>query len=279
MNGTRPGFDADPDERRLVAARHAAESVGAALLRLRAVSVPVREAAGAQLKTPVDLAAEGWVLGYLRGLFAEDAFLCEEAFDDESAAWHAPSAYWTVDALDGTRSYVEGFDGFCVQVGYVQDGLPQMGVVHEPVRGATYWAIAGRGAFVAEPGCSQRCLILSPLDRWPDTPCFVDSTRPQGAVGLLIARLNGRFLECGSIGLKICRVADGTAQVFAKELTFKLWDVVPGAAILSEAGGRLGLWSGAPIPFGTTQISFHNLVAAPSAFFDRAVHLLASGAL
>jgi len=95
----------------------------------------------------------------------------------------------------------------------------------------------------------------------------VDSTYPRGPIGQLLTLNNGQFLECGSIGLKICRVADGEAHVFAKALTFKIWDVAPGQLVLTEAGGRLALWDDSDILYGTQQVYFDDLVAAPKGLF------------
>jgi len=48
-----------------------------------------------------------------------------------------------------------------------------------------------------------------------------------------------RYLECGSIGLKICRVAEGQANIFFKNVVLKDWDLVPPGLIIQEAGGSL----------------------------------------
>ena len=261
---------------RLEAARRATESVGAALLTLRGQRLQGYEGPGGQLKTVVDQAAQGWVLAYLRMLFPEDRFLCEERNEDIARRWDTrPGAYWTIDALDGTRSFVEGFEGFCVQVAYIEHGQVQLGVVHEPVRRVTYWAETGRGAFRDGPGRRRRRLMLKPSNAWPTHPVFVDSRPPHGAVRDLVVEAAGRILECGSIGLKICRVADGTAHVFAKALAFGLWDVAPGDLILGEAGGRLGVWTGDAIPYDAQHVVFHNLLAAPRGLFQRLVKHLA----
>lgn len=268
---------ADRYPARLDAARRAAESAGTALITLRGARILGREAPGGQLKTAVDQAAEGWVVGYLRALFPEDSFLCEELFEQATLKWDAPRAYWTIDALDGTRSFVEGFDGFCVQVAYIQDGQVQLGVVHEPVRQVTYWALAGEGAFVQTSPVSDYRMVLQAARSWPTHPIFVDSTRPTGIVRNMLTQTSGEFLECGSFGLKICRVADGSADLFIKEVTYKLWDVAPGALILHEAGGRLGLWTGETIPFNTKQVYFENLLAAPSGLFELVIEELVRG--
>ena len=99
---------------RIQVAVEAVMSGGAALATLRGAQIQGKEL-DSQLKTAVDLAAEGWVLGLLRGSFPEDRFLAEELYA-ERPEWSVDDRpFWTIDALDGTRSYVEGFPGFCVK--------------------------------------------------------------------------------------------------------------------------------------------------------------------
>ncbi len=244
-------------------------------MALRGRGMEGREAAGGQLKTAADHVSEERVYGCLREQFPSDHFLCEERFEQSGLEWTAPGAFWTIDALDGTRSFVEGYDGFCVQVAYVEGGRVMLGVVHEPVRGVSFWAVRGQGAYwqAGNSGTPGR-LNIRRTTKWPPDPVFADSTRPGGDVGRFMAARNGRFLECGSIGLKIIRVAEGAAHVYAKALTFKLWDVAPGDLILEEAGGRLGLWDGSPIPYGGTRVRFENILAAPEALFQDAAGFL-----
>ena len=63
--------------------------------------------------------------------------------------------------------------------------------------------------------------------------------------------------------MKICRVAEGKAQVLAKPNRYKLWDIAPGHLILAEAGGRLSLWDGSDVPYQTTEVHLPNMLAAP----------------
>ena len=254
---------------RVRAAVAATSSAGAALLALRGTPTSGIEAGRGQLKTPVDHAAEGWVLGYLRTQFAEDVFLSEESFEDASSAWTPSDAFWTVDALDGTRSYVEGFDGFCVQVAFVAHGDVAIAVIHEPVARRTFWAVKGQGAYVNGAG-SYRRLTLSKIGAWPANPRFVDSRLPEGLVGALFTGTGGRLVECGSFGLKFCRVAGGSADVFAKNVTTALWDAAPGCLIVQEAGGIVGRWDGTPIRFASSEVYFDDLLVAPAGLFELA---------
>jgi fructose-1,6-bisphosphatase/inositol monophosphatase family enzyme len=256
---------------RLEAGRHAVLGAGAALLSLRGAALAAVERDYDQLKTAADNAAEGWVVGLLKGTFPGDVFIAEEDVDARRGHWSGrlPARYWTVDALDGTRSFAEGYDGFCVQVAYIEDGRVLLGLVYEPVREMLYWAVRGRGA-VREHRGTVTTLRLERTVTWPHAPVFVDSKPPRGAVGEVMRQVGGTFLECGSIGLKICRVADGTADVFAKALRFKIWDVAPGELILDEAGGCLTDWRGQRPDYAGRELVYQNLIAAADGLIEQA---------
>ena len=57
------------------------------------------------------------------------------------------------------------------------------------------------------------------------------------------------YLESGSLGLKCCLVADGTADLFVKDVIVRDWDIAPAAIMLSEVGGFLSLPDGSEYCF------------------------------
>jgi 3'(2'), 5'-bisphosphate nucleotidase/myo-inositol-1(or 4)-monophosphatase len=256
-----PDLVGSPWAHRLEVALSAVRSAGAALMELRG-TIRGEEAGGGQLKTSTDLAAEGWVLGYLAGSFPDDVFLAEERYEIAGERWPGRERYWTVDALDGTRSYVDGFSGFCVQVAFVDEGEPRIAAIAEPVTGAAYVAAAGFGAWRLVDSEARRLMTAS--SELAIGTRFVDSTLPTGAPGELFHRLGGRFVECGSVGLKICRVVEGAADVYAKRFRYKLWDVAPGELLLREAGGVLSSWNGTRIDYSAAATHFETLLAAPA---------------
>lgn len=264
-----PDLAASPFADRAAAALCAVRGAGAGLVAVRGQTTKGAEV-GDQLKTSIDRAAEGWVLGYLEASFSGDAFLAEERYEVSNGQWTPPDAFWTVDALDGTRSFIDGFDGFCVQVAFLRGGAPVVAAIDEPAFGITWAAVAGHGAFVLRGGEWARVPARA-LSSYPDRPRFIDSTPPQGPVGAVVARRGGVFVEHGSIGAKAVRVASGEADVFAKDLRFKLWDVAPADLVLRETGGRLGTWDGAPIPYTAADVALRRLLAAPEGLFDQVV--------
>ncbi|HEX5062934.1 MAG TPA: inositol monophosphatase family protein [Kofleriaceae bacterium] len=245
---------------RLDVATAAVRAAGAALMQLRG-TIRGEEAAGGQLKTSTDLAAEGWVCGFLEGTFPGELFLAEERFERVGTPWPGASSYWAVDALDGTRSYVDGYDGFCVQVAYIDGGQPRVGVIGEPVTGAVYVAASGAGAWRLDDAGARELRASSAVALVPGLR-FVDSTTPSGPVGAIFQQVKGRFVECGSVGLKICRVAEDAADVYAKQFNYKLWDVAPGEVLLREVGAVLTTYSGETIDYAGARTHFPNLVVA-----------------
>jgi 3'(2'), 5'-bisphosphate nucleotidase len=260
---------AGPWRDRATVAIAAVRAAGAALMELRG-SITGVDAADGQLKTSTDLAAEGWVLGFLRGSYRDELYLAEEQFEATGTPWPGALDYWTVDALDGTRSYVDGYMGFCVQVAYVRDGYPVLGVIGEPASRAVYVAASSAGAWRLTDLDATRLLGSAQTTVAPALR-FVDSTRPSGRVGAWFDRVNARFVECGSVGLKIVRVVEGQADVYAKQFTYKLWDVAPGEVLLREVGGRLGTWSGEAIDYAGTRTHYTSVLAAPAALYDELV--------
>ena len=49
---------------------------------------------------------------------------------------------WIVDPLDGTVNYANGIPFFCVSIALIVDGLPALGVIHDPTRDETFAATA-----------------------------------------------------------------------------------------------------------------------------------------
>ena len=79
------------------------------------------------------------------------------------------------------------------------------------------------------------------------------------------------FVECGSVGLKICRVVEDAADVYAKRFTYKLWDVAPGEVLVREVGARLGSWRGEPIDYSGARTHFESVLVATAPLYDELV--------
>lgn len=223
---------------------------GQAILAVRAAGHAVEEKADRSPVTEADRAAEAIILGAI----AEAAPDLPVVAEEEVAAGRLPPVAGTfllVDALDGTKEFINGGSDFTVNIGLVRDGAPVAGIVHAPASGLTWFGLAGEGAwriagsepqravaiFVRPPPADGLDVVASRSHRTPDTDAF-------------IARFPGaRTVSAGS-SLKFVTVAEGRADLYPRLGPTSQWDTAAGDAILRAAGGRVLTLDGRPLSYG-----------------------------
>lgn len=100
-----------------------------------------------QVVTEVDLACQNLILSHLAASVDKYdlAVLSEELEDDRQRL--TKQAFWCIDPLDGTLAFTESTPGYAVSIALVsQTGIPQIGVIYDPVHQVLYSAIKGFGA-------------------------------------------------------------------------------------------------------------------------------------
>lgn len=188
---------------------------------------------GSQFKAQADARAHRALSLRLNVIDAGVPVVSEE--DPGSLTRDRPPRYWLIDPIDGTASYVHGFDGYVTQAALVVEGRPEVAAVFAPERGTLYTAVRGRGA--RRDG--------RPLPPQPPAPpgrgVLTDNTpEPSGVARRVYDRFGyGGYLESGSIALKLCRIAEGDAQLFVKDVPVRDWDVAAPGLVLAETGGLL----------------------------------------
>ena len=116
------------------------------ILGIRARGFSTLTKSDASPVTEADHAAELLIVAGLRAATPEIGIVAEE----EISGGYAPppaTSYWLIDPLDGTRDFVAGRDGFCVNIGLVKDGRPVLGVVAVPALAELFGGIVGSGAW------------------------------------------------------------------------------------------------------------------------------------
>lgn len=194
----------------------------------------------ADYKTEADRQAHDQISRGLIQLFPSIEIVSEENSSHDHAR---PSEYWLIDPIDGTASWYHGFSGFVTQAAYIEHGKPLFGVVHAPLLSKTWTAVHGKGAYLN----GKRLSKLAKADRLIVTD---NSPVPHGISQYIIARLGATgYLESGSLGLKTVLVAEGSADLFVKDVCVRDWDIAPAAVILQEVGGSLSRLDGSPYVF------------------------------
>jgi 3'(2'), 5'-bisphosphate nucleotidase len=158
--------------------------------------------------------------------------------------------FWLVDPLDGTREFVSRNPEFTVNIALVHDHRPILGVVHVPAQRLDYYAGEGVGAF----------------RRVSDGPAIPIHTRPQAAspvrvvgskshrgdsLDALLVRIGPHELKAIGSSLKMCLVAEGSADFYPRLGPTYEWDTAAAQAVLEFAGGYVTDLDGAALRYNT----------------------------
>lgn len=184
-----------------------------------------------QVKAKVDVMANDEIEERLKSFTPQIPIISEENLN--SLVCQRPQKYWLIDPIDGTASFVKGFSGYVTQIALIENNIPVLAAVFAPALNQLYTAKKGKGSYLNEQKIqvnkSENFYTL--IDNYP---------APKGITKKLYEKFNFQsYLECGSISLKICRVADGSADLFFKDVPIRDWDLGAPQLILEEAGGIL----------------------------------------
>ncbi|HYQ58642.1 MAG TPA: 3'(2'),5'-bisphosphate nucleotidase CysQ [Draconibacterium sp.] len=163
--------------------------------------------------------------------------------------------FWLVDPLDGTKEFIKRNGEFTVNIALVKNGSPVMGVIYVPVTRTLYFGQQEIGAWKIEQVAPGANLIFEDLKEKGTKLPIVNSERKFTVVGsrshsneetaAYIAQLEKEHgeIEIMSKGssLKICMVAEGSADVYPRFGPTMEWDTAAGHAIAVAAGKNVTL--------------------------------------
>ncbi|MGF1532634.1 MAG: inositol monophosphatase family protein [Bernardetiaceae bacterium] len=205
----------------------------------------------------VDKQAEKELIEGLTDLLPEAGFVAEEGGGE-----HRPGHYnWIVDPLDGTTNFVHGIPTFSISVALAdaEDNI-LLGVVHEVMRGETFHALKGGGAFL-----NNRPIRCSPVTQLSESLIatgfpYESFTKVEDYLQILrqFMQHSHGMRRIGSAAVDLAYVACGRFEGFF-EYGLKPWDVAAGMLLVSEAGGQISDFSGRP----RTLYDFEILAACP----------------
>jgi myo-inositol-1(or 4)-monophosphatase len=197
--------------------------------------------------TEADHLSEALIVEAIQARFPADAILAEESGEHRAVAGEAPTSgrgrVWIVDPLDGTVNYANGIPMFCVSIALVVDGVPAIGVIHDPTRGDTFAATDDGPATL-----NGRAVSTSDKDKLSD---FVISMALKGRAATVRTRNVRRRVRIsrsmGSAALALAYVANGRFDAFVQQGGLSTWDVAAAGLIAERGGARVtamdgGLW-------------------------------------
>ena len=246
-----------------------AREAGRAILEVYGSEFEVSYKEDSSPLTVADRRSHEIISARLGGLEPVYPVLSEEGRDipfEERKAWRR---FWLVDPLDGTKEFVKRNGEFTVNIALIEGTGPTVGVLHMPVKGVTYFAMKGAGAY-KKVGDGEPVRIRT--SDMPTGGYVVAASRSHASEALeeLLGRLDVRDRVSRGSALKFCLVAEGEVDFYPRLGPTWEWDTGAGHCIVDEAGGAVLDWEGNPLLYNKKILKHQGFTALSSrGLFDK----------
>lgn len=154
------------------------------------------------------------------------------------------STYWLVDPLDGTKEFIKRNGEFTTNIALIRDGKPVLGFVFAPVLDILYWGnVDSMEAHKLENASSINTVETSlngSLFNKNRINVIASRSHLNSETENVIAILTEQFDECNLVNsgssLKLCRVAEGEADLYPRFAPTMEWDTAAADAVCRAAG-------------------------------------------
>ena len=149
--------------------------------------------------------------------------------------------FWLIDPLDGTKEFIKKNGEFTVNIALIRDGFPVLGVVYLPVDEILYCAEKGSGAFKeVRSGNLSKIFNGVHYDELERIKVVASRSHITDEVKEFVEGLKneGKEVEMISVGssLKLCLVAEGSANIYPRFGPTMEWDTGAAQAVVMESG-------------------------------------------
>jgi 3'(2'), 5'-bisphosphate nucleotidase len=161
---------------------------------------------------------------------------------------------WIVDPIDGTKEFIKRNGEFTVNIALIENQRPIAGVILVPALGELYFSSEDIGAFkttclIEKTSLKDRISQSSKLPlKTDDRPYTVVASRSHLS-GDTQDFINAQEAKHGAVAtlskgssLKLCMVAEGTADCYPRFAPTMEWDTAAGQAICNHSGCSVINW-------------------------------------
>ena len=211
-----------------------------------ALAVENKKAGGFDPVTAADRAAENAMRALIRKNFPDHGIVGEEYGSERTDAEYV----WTLDPIDGTKSFIAGMPAWGTLIGLMRFGEPVFGMMHQPFTRERFSGDGGAARYRGPMGNRvlrvRQCASLREAVLFTTSPLLMNAkdrksfSRVEDKVKL--SRYGG---DCYAY----CMLAAGLVDLVI-ETEIKPHDIVPLIPIITGAGGVVTTWENGPAQNG-----------------------------
>jgi 3'(2'), 5'-bisphosphate nucleotidase len=196
--------------------------------------------------TDADRRAHFLIVDRLSSLTPDIPLLSEESDAIDYGLRKSWQRYWLIDPLDGTKEFINRNGEFTVNIALIENGQSVAGVVHVPVAGISYFGGIGLKAWKQDSNQSDseaKQIASRPMEENTGVRIVASRRHLGEQLDALIGKIENHFgkatlLNMGS-SLKMCLLAEGSADIYPRMAPTCEWDTAAAHGILCAAGGEI----------------------------------------
>lgn len=233
------------------------EEAASVILPFWRTELAVTQKADESPVTEADRAGERLILDRLAQLYPDVAVISEEHASEFGTPEAIGSRFFLVDPVDGTKAFVRGDPNFTVNIGLIENGASAAGAVCAPATGEVWFTTAQGTMKRTGVGGIETPARVRP---WPQGEALglVSHTMREEKAAELAAQYGFDLRRPMDSSIKMCRIAEGSADIYPRHGPTSEWDTAAAHAVLVAAGGTFTQPDGSPFLYGKADQGFRN---------------------
>lgn len=207
--------------------------------------------------TIADQEGEKLIVARLKEYFPDIPVVAEEHASEFGTPDAIGDRFFLVDPVDGTKAFMRGDPSFTVNIGLVAGRRPVAGAVCAPASGETWYTTAAGAMKRSTDGGAAAPVHVRP---WPkgEAVALISHTMKPETADKLAAEYGFDLRVAMDSSVKLCRIAEGTADIYPRHGPTSEWDICAAQAVLECAGGTVSGYQGAEFLYGKADKLFLN---------------------
>lgn len=203
--------------------------------------------------TTADIAAQDIIVAGIEKALPGSIVLSEEhAPEKQQQLYNSDFTGYIIDPIDGTYNFKHDMHESGVSIGYIENGIPIVGVIYDPYRDEMYTAIKDKGAF-----CNDQPIHVSAVTNLGSASVSTDNSYEDAIMAQTLRRHLAIYEQTGimpwtamhgSAVLTFANIAHGRIDAYHHS-SLKPWDNAAGFLLVREAGGVVWTLDGSEANF------------------------------
>ena len=169
--------------------------------------------------------------------------------------------FWLVDPLDGTKEFIKKNGEFTVNIALIKNKKPVFGIIFKPVTRDLYYTDE-KFSYYSKLNKNNNLIKKNKIKIKKRKLNILTLSRSYSRNNdRILKKFNANKIIHSGSSIKLCFIADGTANIYPRLGTTMEWDIAAGDAILRKAGGRIKTLDGKILKYGKKNFKNTSFIA------------------